>query len=209
MACFNNYLPQPPRAWSRVQHFCALINEDNIYNENQMAMLIKGNILQHKSNNDNLTKAQKYSKIVNRKWINRNTSWATQSANGYTNPNTSGLKRVGNIQNILIDTTTGLIQQTNEPPTCPLYITTSGKQIIQDGGVLICSIKENICTGETNKQISRQFCNPTSASDVPGYIQELCWNNGMKTWYPRKRYKMTNSGNKWPTNAILLSAVKP
>jgi hypothetical protein len=35
----------------------------------------------------------------------------------------------------------------------------------------------------------------------------LCWNDGITPWYPRTRYTMTNSGNKWPTNATLISAV--
>ena len=31
MSCFNNncYLPQPPRAWSRVQNSCSLITDSD------------------------------------------------------------------------------------------------------------------------------------------------------------------------------------
>ena len=82
MSCFNNscYLPQPARAWSRVQNSCSLTtNIDNnglvkIPYSNQlvpasalglkMAMLNKGNVLQYKANSSNLTQSQKYSKIV-------------------------------------------------------------------------------------------------------------------------------------------------
>jgi hypothetical protein len=261
MSCINNncYLPQPPRAWSRVQNSCSL--ETSIDNNgkvrvpltgelvsasllySKMDMLNKGNVLQYKANSSNLTKAQKYSKIAKGQWVNRNTTWATQSTRGYTNPNTTSLKRSGNVVNIAIDPITGaVIGPTTAPPTCPKPVTpvnpalpsnggggsdvndpdipppvepTEGSDVfppiipdepvepivIQDGGVLICSEQENICTGETKRSLSQQLCNPTSDSDVPGPIQELCWNDGTPTWYPRYRYIMTNSDNKWPYNS--------
>jgi len=257
MSCYNNcYLPQPPRAWSRVQNNCSLTtNTDNdtlvkdqytrqlitsIVLAEKVAMLNKGNILQYKINSSNLTKAQRYSKIAKGQWVNRNTTWATQSTRGYTNPNTTSLKRSGNVVNIAIDPITGaVIGPTTAPPTCPKHVTpvnpalpsnggggsdvndpdipppvkpTEGSDIfppiipdtpvepivIQDGGVLICSEQENVCTGETKRTLSQQLCNPTSDSDVPGKIQDLCWNDGTQTWYPRSRYIMTNSDNKWP-----------
>lgn len=267
MSCYNNcYLPIPPRAWSRVQNSCSLTTdiENNglvklPYNNTlvpastlgeKIAMINKGNVLQYKANSSNLTQAQKYSKIAQGKWTNRNTTWATQSTRGYTNPNTSSLKRSGNVVNIAIDPITGaIIGQTNAPVTCPQPIApineglpsnTSGGSVdepeipppvpptpasdtfpptisdtppepivIQDEGVLICSIQENVCTGETKSTLSQQLCNPTSDSDVPGTIQLLCWNDGTPTWYPRSRYIMTNSANKWPTNAVLFSSVRP
>jgi hypothetical protein len=256
MACYNNncYLPQPPRAWSRVQNSCSLITDTNT-NTNlfaeKMNMLQKGNVLQYKKNSSNLTKTQKYSLIAQGKWVNRNTTWATQSTRGYTNPNTTSLKRVGNI-NIAYDPITLLpIGPTTDKPTClrPIIINndvipsgggdsslnpevlppppppnpdTGGSNlpftpiptpiapiIIQDEGSLLCNVKENICTGETITTIPQQLCNPTTDSDVPGSIQALCWNDGTPTWYPRQRYVMSNSDNKWPVNATLFSAVKP
>ncbi len=85
--------------------------------------------------------------------------------------------------------------------------------VIQDGGILICSVQENICTGEIVETVSQQLCNLTTDSDVPGRIQELCWNDGTPTWYPRQRYIMTNSTNKWPYSsggsAPLQSAIRP
>jgi len=43
-------------------------------------------------------------------------------------------------------------------------------------------------------------CALTSASDVPGPIQTLCYNSGkLGTFYPRQRRKMGNSGDKFPT----------
>ena len=227
MSCNNStcYLPQPPRAWSRVQNSCSLITGSdnnslviNPYTGQQVspvvlaemiAMINKGNILQYKANSGNLTKAQKYSKIARGQWVNRNVTWATQSTRGYTNPNTSSLKRSGNVVNIAINPLTGdIIGPTLAPPTCPQGITTSEPIVIQDGGSLICSVQENICTGETKSSISQQLCHPTTDSDVPGQIRDLCWNDGTQTWYPRQRYIMTNSANKWPVNATLLGAIQ-
>jgi hypothetical protein len=246
-----SYLPQPPRAWSRVQNACSLINAEIYENKDieKIAMLNKGNVLQYKANSSNLTKSQRYSKIAQGQWTNRNTTWASQSTRGYTNPNTTSLKRSGKEVNVAIDPITGtVIGPTLSPPTCIQPITpynemlpaneggtisepsipppvepTPGSNVfpdiipdtpvlpivIQDGGTLICSVQENVCTGESKQSISQQMCHPTTDSDVPGTIQELCWNDGTQTWYPRQRYVMTNSSNKWPTNAILVSAIKP
>lgn len=257
MSCFasNCYLPQPPRAWSRVQNACTYLNDD-VANTGAIlektAMLNKGNVLQYKANSSNLTKSQKYSKIAQGQWINRNITWATQSTRGYTNPNTTSLKRTSNAINIAIDPANGTIigpsfnsvtcpQPVNpiydelptnipdtsgdpEPPIPPPIDPTPASDtfpniepeqpiepiIIQDGGSLICSIQENVCTGETKISVSQQLCHPTTDSDVPGPIQELCWNDGTPTWYPRSRYIMTNSTNKWPTNyKFFVSAVRP
>ena len=79
------------------------------------------------------------------------------------------------------------------PPNPPARV------VIPDGGNLICNITENICTGEIlSITQADNNCNPSSASDVPGPIIPLCYNNGLPTYYPRQRYIMTNSGNKFP-----------
>jgi hypothetical protein len=71
--------------------------------------------------------------------------------------------------------------------------------VIPDGGNLICNVAENICTGEIlSITQANNNCNPTTASDVPGPIIDLCYNSGLPTYYPRQRYIMTNSGNKFP-----------
>ena len=254
MSCLNNcYLPQPPRAWSRVQNSCSVVTDTNTNNSSlalaeRTAMLNKGNVLQYKSNSSNLTKSQRYSKIAKGQWVNRNTTWATQSSRGYTNPNTTSLKRSGNVVNIAINPITGaVIGPTNDFVTClkpiipdnevipsneggginepdippPVEPTPASDTfpaiipetpvdpiVIQDGGNLICSVQENICTGETKRSISQQLCNPTTDSDVPGTIQDLCWNDGTPTWYPRQRLTMSNSANKWPVNATLVGAIQ-
>lgn len=215
MSCYNNcYLPRPPREWSRVQNSCSLIIDSSFNNNTlvqvpytgkivplsqlafQLELINKGNILQYKKNSSNLTKNQYYSKLAKGQWTNRNTTWATQSTRGYTNPNTQSLKRVGAI-NITLDTT-----PTNLPVSCAPPI-----DVIQDFGVLLCNVQENICTGQVINKQRTDNCNLTSDSDVPGSIIELCWNDGIQTWYPKSRYVMTNSGNKWPVNAPLFSAI--
>ena len=42
------YLPQPPRAWSRVQNACFL--GDAVYDIKKIEMMNKGNVLQYKGN---------------------------------------------------------------------------------------------------------------------------------------------------------------
>ena len=241
------YLPQPPRAWSRVQNMVDPNASASFFVK--QAMMNKGNVLQYKANSTNLTKIQKYSKIAKGQWVNRNTTWATQS-DLYSNPNTTHLKRYGNI-NIAIDPILGtVIGPTTEPITCPnnenenknnstlpdnegqtpgtsdpsippSVPSTPGSNtfpvvipdtpvlpiVIPDGGSLMCSVQENICTGAIIQSRSQQVCHLTTDSDVPGAIQDLCWNDGTPTWYPKQRYVMTNSTNKWPVNATLVSSI--
>jgi hypothetical protein len=250
MTCNSNcYLPNPPRAWSRVQNSCSLfdnfqegeqISASNPYLE--YAMLNKGNILQYKKNSSNLTKQQRYSQIAKGQWTNRNTTWATQSTRGYTNPNNQSLERANSINITLARV------PTTAPVTCPRVANivyeplpptggggsanpevippppppteSSGTMlppaivelpvepiVIRDLGTLVCGTKENICAGTVIRQPTDTFCHPTTDSDVPGSIMDLCWNDGTPTWYPRQRYIMTNSANKWPVNAPLFSAI--
>jgi hypothetical protein len=136
MSCVNGqcYLPQPPRAWSRVQNICSLVNNTNTSPPNsipmvrvpysnrevpasnlgyELAMINKGNVLQYKINSSNLTKNQRYSKIAKGQWTNRTKTYATQNDRGYTNPNIHNLLRTGG-QNV---TLAGV--PTAAPVTCP------------------------------------------------------------------------------------------
>jgi len=85
--------------------------------------------------------------------------------------------------------------------------------IIQDGGNLVCSTYEDLCNDIIFQRFGGLFtsndCQPSTASDVPGPLSLLCWNDGLPTWYPRQRYVMTNSSNKWPDNAQLFNALLP
>lgn len=131
MACFNpsGQPPNPPRVWSRVQNQCTTDNSSNpnpivffpLTGQNlpverigeEIRMIEKGNVLQYKKNSSNLTKQQRYSKVVTGKWANRNSTLATQGLQ-FTDPNTRKLKRV-NYRTIFADDGT----VANLPVTCP------------------------------------------------------------------------------------------
>jgi len=213
--CFYN--PTPTRVWSRVQNPCTFLTEDSDYTtayipltkqtvpqgqaNYEMKQFYKGNILQHKANSACLTKSQKYSQLARCAGPNRTKVFATQSEK-YTNPNTTGLLRTGfttyDFPNEIVGSPNNIsgpfAYNIPNPNDC-------SSNSIQVGGTLVCGTYANPCTGEiyiTNTS-SSTICNPASASDVPG-SSILCWNNKLQTWYPRQRYKMNNSTDKWPYN---------
>ena len=91
-------------------------------------------------------------------------------------------------------------------PVVPVDIP-AAPTVILNLGNLICNTTENICTGETETHPANRLFNPTSASDVPGPIQELYWNDRIQTWYPRQNLTMNNSTDKWPYNAKFILPV--
>jgi hypothetical protein len=187
---FCKYLPEPPRAWNRVENICTNFNVNFNSREYEIAAQIKkGNVLQYKKNSSNLTKNQQYAQISKGLWTNRTKTWATQSET-YSNPNTTGLKRV-NYTETPISTFTN---QLSLGAICPNTTT------FKDGGSLICNTYENPCTGETTKAFSSVKFHPSSDSDVPGPIVPLYWDEKISPWYPRQRYQMNNSLDKWPQN---------
>ena len=247
MSCLGpNYHPIPPREWSRFENPCAYSNVDvpkNVAGAYQLEVFKKGNILQYKKNSACITKKQRYSQIARGAWVNRTTTWATQTQS-YTNPNTNSLRR-SNYTNI--DTSTLavtslplsctvpmpplhytlpiIINSDNSgikpPPIIPSPVPPSGSSsnqllppitptiepppiVIPDGGVLICNVSENICTGEIYSETISQFCYPTTDSDVPGPVIFLCYNDGLPTYYPRTRRVYSAGGNKWPQGEKLL-----
>ena len=251
MSCLGAcYLPVPARSWSRVQNFCTYLNENppptvtvpligttipSSALAYQVLLINKGNVLQYKKNSSNLTKRQIYSQIVQGKWTNRTTTWATQSES-YSNPNTQHLKRVGgewitgsqqsyckvnlpktnyvlpsikytpNNQNPIVPTP----PPENGNPTNIIPVVDSDVAVepepILDFGNLICNTTENICTGETVVRKSNSNWHPTTDSDVPGTIIDLYWNNRIQTWYPKQRLTMNNSTDKWPQGAKFIGA---
>jgi len=208
-----NYLPIPPRAWSRVQNQCTY-TVDSSYNSIYVPLinktlppqnaifldkqLYKGNILQYKGNSSRITKKQKYSQISKGLWCNRTKVFATQTQT-YTNPNTTSLQRVNYVT----------IPYPNEIPGAPNNISgpyqynvpnpnNCPTNSIQEGGNLVCNAYINPCTGEVIQRVSQEQCYPTYCSDVPGEIMDLCWNPKLETWFPKPRYVMNNSTSKWP-----------
>jgi hypothetical protein len=213
----SKYNPNPTRVWSRVQNPCTY---DNSYDYQysvyipltgqtvsqsqanyEKQMINKGNVLQYKSNSARLTKSQKYAQLARCAGPNRTKVFATQSQT-YTNPNTTWLLRVnyttyefpnqipGAPNNI-----SGPFQYNQDNPNdC------SGNSI-QDGGSLICGTYVDPCTDQIIKQekSSMFIYNSASASNVPG-TDILYWSNKVQTWFPRNRYIMNNSTDKWPIN---------
>ena len=220
-----SYLPRPPRAWSRVQNQCTyvvggpynatfvpLINKtvtplDAIYMDKQ---LYKGNILQYKANSSRITKNQRYAQISKGCWSGRTKVFATQSQT-YSNPNTTGLLRINSVSypfpNQIVgapNNISGPFQYNVQNP----YDCSSNS--LQDGGNLLCSSYANPCTNQITQTVSQQQCFPTYCSDVPGPVIDLCWNSKLQTWFPKARYVMNNSTNKWPENYKgFQSAIKP
>lgn len=220
------YLPIPPRAWSRVQNTCTYINSNDSYDSayipltNQTVSLAqanyedklqyKGNILQYKGNSSQLTKRQKYSQLAKCLGPNRTKVFATQSQT-YTNPNTSGLLRVNSVSvsNAIVGAQTYIAGPYHYNIGYPFGCSSD---YVEDGGNLVCGTYANPCTGEILKTgvSSSTVCNPSYCSDVPGRPIELCWNYKGQTWFPRQRYFMNNSGNKWPQGYKgFVSAARP
>jgi hypothetical protein len=220
MSCLKpKYNPNPTRLWSRVQRPCTFENVGQSTSDvtyipqlrrfvpnadvlNELNMLRKGNILQYKTNSTNVTKAQRYSQICKGTWTNRTTNWASQT-DQLTNPNVRSLKRVNVNRNITMDGTT-----TDAEITCPKDILNDPTitVVIQDGGSLVYNVIENPCTGETIVKPPQNYCNPTTNSDVPGPIINLCYDATLPTYYIKQRTTMSSGGNKWPTGQTTLGS---
>lgn len=128
MACDGKtYIPNPPRLWNRVQLACSDYNLSPIQYHNYL-MKQKGNVLQYKNNSSCFTKKQIYSLMAQKKWTNRNTTWATQNDRGYTNPNIKLLKRTNAIN---INISGSAIVETFLPITCPTA-PTSNDSVLPD-----------------------------------------------------------------------------
>ena len=232
-----NYLPIPPRAWSRVQSPCTYTIPGSTYSQSyipltnqtvsqaeadyQEKLLYKGNILQYKNNSSRLTKKQRYTQLAKGLGPNRTKVFATQSET-YTNPNTTGLLRVNSqkfpFPNQLVgepNNISGPFQyNVPNPNGCPTgYINNDcSGNCLEDGGNLVCGTYVNQCTGQIIKAGNPQVlqCYPTYCSDVPGTLQLLCWSSKLNTWFPRQRLTMNNSGNQFPEGYKgFVSAVTP
>ena len=197
MSCLGpNYNPQPPRLWPRFQNSCDFNTNTTISALNDAQMANKGNILQYKKNSAHLTRRQQYAQLARGGGPYRTTTWATQTET-YSDPNIRKLKRVNIVRNINADGTT-----TTETITCGPTIT----PVYADGGTLIFNVVEDQCTGMDITCPEQNYCNPTSASGVPGPIMYLCYKTGNNypTYYPRVRRTMASSGTSWPYGAKML-----
>lgn len=191
-------------------------------------MQYKGNILQYKKNSSSYTKNQIYSLIAKGKWLLRNKTYATQSdrySNPNTNHlrrlngqfidlNTAQRTTQPSCkdQKPSIFNSLPYVPPVNPQPPLPppkpiinqkfpiirKIITSIVTNIIEDNGTLICTQQENPCTGEITTTPQSDRCYPTTYSDVPfGTINTLCYKQE-PLYYPKTRYTMNNSTDKWP-----------
>lgn len=196
------YNPKPPRVWSRVQNICSLNTNTNVLEDSaKKQMMYKANILQYKNNSLNISKLKRTSRIYQGINSSRKKSYAIQS-DYYSNSNTSGLQRVNytvytypnNIPGQPNNDTGPYQTKLPNPDKCNTYD-------IIDGGTLICGTRANPCNPsdiKKNKQNTSVSCFPTYCSDVPGKHQLLCRNNNIQLYFPKKKYTMGTSNNKWP-----------
>jgi len=212
-----SYNPIPPRVWSRVQNPCTFIVPGDQYLSSyipltgqtvsqaqadyEIKQLYKGNILQYKENSAMLTKSQKYSQLARCAGPNRRKVYATQSET-YSNPNSTGLLKQNFVTYPFPNQLVGAPNNISGPFAygIPNPDGCSGNSV-QDGGTLVYGTYVNPCSNEVIKNCVRPatICNPASASNVPGY-SFLCWNIRSQTWFPKPRYFMNNSTDKWPIN---------
>lgn len=220
-----NYLPIPPRVWSRVQNQCTY-TVDSSYNSTYVPLinktlpppeaifldkqLYKGNILQYKANSSRLTKKQKYSQLSKGFGPSRTKVFATQSIT-YSNPNTTSLKRINSVNIPFPNQIVGFPNNISGPYQYNVPNPNNcNTNYLQDGGNLVCNSYVNPCTGVVIQNVSQQQCFPTYCSDVPGQIIDLCWNPKVQTWFPRNKLTNNNSTSKWPVNYKgFVSAVTP
>lgn len=195
----SNYNPVPARVWSRVQNKCTYETntENNVLNYYGELQMRKGNVLQYKVNSASFTKVERYARAVKGLGPNRKKVYATQSET-YTNPNTSNMARSG--YTVYPTLNNNVVNNSSNP--CATIL---------DGGTLICGTLANPCSNEILKSAPKSsiICNPSSASNVPG-IQILCWDYAVQPWYPKPRYVMNTTTDKWPQGyKAFVSAARP
>ena len=89
-----NYVPDPPRLWSREQYGCPPnTDQDPLFYE-KLSERRKAEIFKYKNNANNMSKKQIYANFARGRNYTGKQSWATQSAT-ITDPNTNNLPRVG------------------------------------------------------------------------------------------------------------------
>lgn len=69
-----------------------------------------------------------------------------------------------------------------------------------EGGNLHYRTRGNICTGESITQCETNPCFPTSTSNVPGSIINLCYPTNIPTFYPRVQRTYASPTTSWSIN---------
>ena len=103
--CQPEFIPHPPRLWSRYQGDCGAQNSDCSMNccftgwdvscnSAELDMRRKAEVFKYKKNDAELTKKQKWAQMVRGNGPSRKKVWATQSVS-YTDPNAQNLAQYG------------------------------------------------------------------------------------------------------------------
>jgi hypothetical protein len=96
-------------------------------------------------------------------------------------------------------------EPTNGPIAYPIVPTPDPGKLnpsIIEGGNLITCTTENICSGIVLSTLEQIACHPTSDSDVPGPIINLCYPKNIPVTIPRQRTTYVSNATKWPINGI-------
>jgi len=124
-----------------------------------------------------------------------NNTGTTNSANPIlpSTPSTSSQN------NSILPTTTGEPIAPNTSAINPVSV--SNNTVVPNGGNLISNTLQNICTGAIITYPVKKMCNPTTDSNVPGKIINLCYDSSLQSYNPRIRRVMNAGLNKWPQGA--------
>jgi len=96
-------------------------------------------------------------------------------------------------------------EPTNGPVAYPIIPVPSVKlePSIIDGGNLHSCTQEDFCSGKISTYFMDNFnCYPTSDSNVPGPIINLCYPKNIPVTIPRQRTTYVSNATKWPINGI-------
>uniref|UniRef100_A0A6C0HS18 Uncharacterized protein n=1 Tax=viral metagenome TaxID=1070528 RepID=A0A6C0HS18_9ZZZZ len=92
------------------------------------------------------------------------------------------------------------INNSNNFPIVPVKPVIN-RSIVTGGRLIYCS-RENICTGTVKNSVNKPPCFPTSDSDVPGPIINLCYPKNFPIFIPSAPTTYTATSSKWPINGI-------
>jgi hypothetical protein len=191
-------------------------NSANLTKNQKYALIAQGKWLLR--NKTYATQSETYSN-PNTNTLNRINSTNIDTNNGNqetTEPpsscNTSPIAQTSDLPEVLSNSTT---TPPVIPPIPPIPLTiislanvallndggagSNVSNIITNGGTLICNQQQNPCTGKITTTAQSNYCYSTTFSNVP-YGNVLCYNTEL-LYYPRKRYTMNNSANKWPNGS--------
>ena len=196
-----SYLPNPTRAWSRVQSQSTYINTDSSYNsiyihltgqnvspieaEYYDKLQYKGNILQYKGNSAGLSKKQKYAQIAKGLGSSRTKVSETQTQT-YTNSNTPSLLRLGFTSYLYPNNQVG---DTNNPAGPIQYNVPNQTKALSTVQSQSTYINSDFSYNSTYIPLTNQIVSPSEAEDYDKlqYKGNILQYNGNNTELSKKQ----------------------